>query len=129
MTVIDGECETAQEVQSALLEDLPPARQDEVSEFIMSSLAISGRTGFTEQDLANEQAGLTNEERAAALSDIFGKLCELNHHGKEKKAKRDLCQDSISFLVKQMRMELERDTGEGKDCTFGSAEEMSKGRV
>lgn len=104
-----GDCEEANEIQSALLEDLPPvARDDEVSDFILSSLAISGRTGFTEQELANEQAGLTDEERSAALSDIFGKLCNLNDHHKGKKARRDLCGDSISFLVKQMRIELER---------------------
>ena len=54
-----------------------------------------------------ELANLTDDERASALSDVFGKLCEHNDQHKDKKAKRDLGKDSLAFLVSQMKLELQ----------------------
>jgi hypothetical protein len=78
---------------------------DDVSDFVLSALALSGRPGFTEQQLAQEQASMTSEERAKVLADLFGRNCNVRPN---KRARRDIDEDSIVFLVKQMRVEIER---------------------
>jgi hypothetical protein len=49
---------------------------------------------------------MTNDEKAAALSDMFGKYCNVDMQ-KSKKARRDLDPESIAFLIKRMRDEIE----------------------
>lgn len=66
----------------------------------LSALSIAGRPKFTEQQEALERAAMTNEERAAALSDIFGKHCSTGIESPQsRRARRDLDSDSIEFLV------------------------------
>jgi hypothetical protein len=50
---------------------------------------------------------MTDEEKAAALADLFGRCCAVSTH-KSKRAKLDLDRNSIDFLVNQMRLELSR---------------------
>ena len=87
-------------------ESLTVTTEDDVSEFLLSILALSGRTKFTEQQCVEEKASLTNEDRAKVLSDLFGKYCGTTHQ--DKKARRDLDKESIAFLVKQMWVEIEK---------------------
>ena len=83
------------------------ASDEEVSAFLFSALGDPENPRLTEEDIYAELANLTDEERAAALSDIFGKMCEYNSKHQNKKLKRDLDNESINFLVKQMRVEID----------------------
>ena len=78
---------------------------EDIEEFLLSVLQLSGLPTFT--DHATERANMTDEERAAALSDMYGKYCDADMH-KNKKTRRDLDPESIAFLVKHMRSELEQ---------------------
>jgi len=78
---------------------------EDFSEFLTSVLLLSGLPRFTAH--AQEKANMTDEERAAALSDMFGKYCNVDSQ-KNKKARRDLDEDSVAFLVKHMRAYLKR---------------------
>jgi hypothetical protein len=119
-------------VASMPKEDSPVvAADDDVSEFLLSILALSGRTKFTEQEDAQEKANTTNEEKAKVLSDLFGKYCSTHQ---SKKARRDLDKDSIAFLVKQMRDEIEKIPAHKKQALMEaervcSAEEFSDVRL
>jgi len=121
--------------RSALTDALPVSTtEDEVSEFILSALAISDRPRFTDQEHALEQANLTDEERATLLSDLFGKLCKLSDVRKDKRANRDLDKESIAFLVRQMRVELERIPKTDKEALLQAQakckeDEFSDGRI
>ncbi len=77
---------------------------EDVEEFLMSVLQLSGLPRFTNH--AEERANMTNDEKAAALSDMFGKYCNVDMQ-KSKKARRDLDPESIAFLIKRMRDEIE----------------------
>lgn len=88
-----------------------PESEDAV--LTLASLTVAGLPKFTEEDSANEQATLTDQERAAVLSDMFGKYCTVGPRP-GKRAKRDLDDESIKFLVAQMRLELERIPDEKK---------------
>jgi len=79
--------------------------EDELSEFLLSVLALSGRPKFTDQDRAIEQANMADEERASVLADLFGTYCSVHQN---KKAKRDLSKDDVAFLVKQMRLKIDK---------------------
>lgn len=81
--------------------------EDEVAAFLLSSLAVVGRPVMTAEQEASELATLTDEERASILADAFGDMCAVSPH-QNKKAKRVLDQGSIAFLVRQMRLELEK---------------------
>jgi hypothetical protein len=81
--------------------------EDEASDFLLFCLQASGRPRFTEEQEKIEQATMTDEEKAAALCDLFGRSCAVSNH-KHKKARLDLDEISIEFLVQQMRLELER---------------------
>jgi len=78
---------------------------DDVSEFLTSALLLSGLPRFTAH--AQEKANMTDKERAAALSDMFGKHCNMDSR-KNKRARQDLDEESIAFLVKHMRAYLEK---------------------
>lgn len=73
----------------------------------LSALSLAGRPRFTEEQEALEKELLTDEERAAILADIFGKLNK-GIRQKNKKARRDLDKESINFLLMHMRHEIER---------------------
>lgn len=86
---------------------------DDVSEFLMSVLQLSGLPRFT--DVEKERASMSDEEKAAALSDMFGKYCSVDTHT-NKKARRDLDDESIAFLVKHMRAEIDKIPNEKKQA-------------
>jgi len=80
---------------------------DDASEHLLSILGLSDRATITEEEEQLERAAMTGEERAAALTDMFGEMYTIGIRP-EKRARRDLDGDSIAFLVQQMRLELER---------------------
>jgi hypothetical protein len=77
-----------------------------MSDVLLSSL-FQDLPRFTEEQEEIERATMTDEEKAAALSDLFGRSCTVGIH-KAKRAKLDLGKESIDFLVQHMRVELER---------------------
>jgi hypothetical protein len=79
----------------------------EFSEFLLSVLEDPDRPLFTERQMQIEQSMQTDEERAEALSDLFGKQCEVSIH-QRKRPRRDLDSKAVQFLVNQMRLELSR---------------------
>jgi len=87
-----------------------PARtkEDEMAAFLLSSLAVNDRPVITEEQFDFEKTMLTNEQRAAALADVFGRLNVDDNTPQAKRAKRDLDRDSIDFLIRQMKLEIER---------------------
>ena len=84
-------------------------------EFLLSVLSLSGRTTITEEQEALERATLTDEETVAKSSDMFGELCTLGTQPK-KKAKRDIDSESLDFLVKRMRLEIEKIPDDNKQA-------------
>ena len=48
---------------------------------------------------------MADEEKARVLADLFGTYCSVHQN---KKAKRDLSKDDVAFLVKQMRLEIDK---------------------
>lgn len=90
-------------------------REDAV--FALSVLQMANQPKFTEQDLELEQRLTTDQERAEILSDMFGQYCSIESDGigrPDKRARRDLDGESIDFLLKYMRGELERMPNEEK---------------
>jgi hypothetical protein len=107
--------------------------EDEASDFLMFCVQASGRPMFTEEQERIEQATMTDEEKAEALSDLFGRSCAISTH-KHKKARLDLDEKSIAFLVQQMRLELERIPEDQKQALVEAeskcrAEEFSDARL
>jgi hypothetical protein len=80
---------------------------EEISEFLLSVLQLSSLPRFTEDETEKERASMSDEERAAMLSDMYGKCCDVETHT-NKKARQDLDEESIAFLVRYTRAELER---------------------
>lgn len=101
----NGDCVETQE-NSFVQESQPsaPPPDDDVSEYLLSMLSLTGRSKFTEQEGAIERANLTDRERAESLADLFGQMCSVDT---PKKPRIDLGQDSIDFLLKEMRSEIE----------------------
>lgn len=64
---------------------------------------------------------MSNDEKAAALSDMFGRQCNVDTQTK-KKARRDLDAESIAFLVHQMREEIKRIPTEKKRALLEAQE-------
>jgi hypothetical protein len=62
---------------------------------------------FTDVDEQQEWAALTDDEKTSALADLFGNKCLLGTPQK-KRARRDLDEITVSFLLKQMRYEIDR---------------------
>jgi hypothetical protein len=58
-------------------------------------------------DEQQEWAALTDDEKTSALADLFGDKCSLGAHQK-KRARRDLDESTVSFLLEQMRYEIVR---------------------
>lgn len=80
---------------------------DDASDYLLSILSLSGRATITEEQEQAERATMTDEERAEVLADMFGDMCTVGIRP-EKRAKRDFDTEALDFLVKQMRLELER---------------------
>lgn len=78
-----------------------------LSEALLGLLRMgSDQPRMTEEELEREQATLTEEERVSALSDTLGTKCTISRH--HKKARQDLDRESVSFLLQQMRLEIEQ---------------------
>jgi hypothetical protein len=104
---------------------------EDVSEFLLSVLQLSGLPRFSDHEKVKDE--LTDEERAAALSDVFGKYCNVDTP-KNKRAKRDLDPESIAFLVKHMRNEIAKIPNDEKQALIEAqekceAEEFSDARL
>ena len=80
------------------------ASRAELSEYLLSLLTWN-RPMITEEQVELERAAMTNEERAAAHFDIFGKQYAVHEH-QSKKAKNDVDMNSIEFIVEMMRDEI-----------------------
>jgi len=118
-------------VASVPKDDSAPGTGEDVSEFLLSVLALSGRQKFTEEQGKQEKASMTDDERARVLCDLFGKYCSTRQN---KKARRDLSKDEVAFLVKQMRIEIEKFPDDKKDALIKAqakcrAEEFSDARL
>jgi hypothetical protein len=100
--------------ESSLAMALP--EDDDVSESFLRVLGIdSHQPRFTEDQEEMERAKMTNAERAAALSDLFGKYCTIDSP-QSKRARKDLDSESIQFLLSQMKIELDQIPVENKQA-------------
>ena len=96
---------TSRSIPASVKSSSSRTKEDEAAAFLLSSLAGIDRPVISDEQAEKERAALTDRERAAALSDLFG---ELNVNEKKKRAKRDLDRKSIEFLVQQMKLEIDR---------------------
>lgn len=81
---------------------------EELSAFLLSSLAVSDRPVVTEEQEEAELAALTDEEKASLYADTFGKMCEVYDAPLQKRARVDLDRAFIDFLVRQVRIEIDK---------------------
>lgn len=95
-----GKKPTKESLESSVSEDALVALD------ALSTLSMTGRPKFTDQQRSEELALLSDEERLQALMDKFGRLYIGDRQ--TKKPRRDINQLSISFLVSQMKLELDR---------------------
>ena len=86
---------------------LPSAPSVDAAQVSAQSLAVAGRPKITQEQEERERASMSTEERAAALVDMFGKMCAVAPR-QRKRARRDLDRNSIDFLIRQMRLEIEK---------------------
>lgn len=84
------------------------APDDEVSDFFIASLGWGANPRFTEEEFQRELASRTNEEKASILADLFGKFCSVVDDHQNKRARKDLDEQSIQFLIDQMKLEIEK---------------------
>jgi hypothetical protein len=107
--------ETVKEVRASLHFDVDlqdaegtASKSDDVEDAVhaLCALSLSDFPTITEQQEEEERATMTSEERAAALSDLFGQFCSIEP-SQNKRPKRDLDQRSIDFLIRQMKLELD----------------------
>jgi len=84
--------------------------QEEESEDAVAALAAltyADQPKITEQEVEMELASLKDDERAKVLADIFGAKCAVNTH-QTKRARKDLDEQSIKFLIDYMKREIEK---------------------
>jgi hypothetical protein len=79
---------------------------EEAAVSALAALMLSDRETFTEEEAEIERATMTDAERVAALCDLFGKYGNVASP-ESKRARRDLDDGSVQFLINQMRMELD----------------------
>jgi hypothetical protein len=105
----EGVAETMVTPRPSASEEDFSALEEDSSEFLLTLLTsdISDRPKITEKQVELERAAMTDEEKTEALTDMFGRKCAASTPN-SKRPKRDLDTNSIAFLVKQMRLELER---------------------
>ena len=75
----------------------------------------SDQPRFSEEEEEIERATLTDEEKAAALCDLFGKYSISDTH-ENKRARKDLDRRSIDFLIQYMRFEIEQTPADTKQA-------------
>jgi hypothetical protein len=77
-------------------------------ETLLSELGLGAdQPKFTDVDGQQEWEALTEDEKASALVDLFGAKCSLGTH-QNKRARRDFDENTVSFLLKEMRCEIDR---------------------
>lgn len=87
----------------------PPILDSDLSQAFLSMLGIGPEVPrFTEADIVMERESLAEEEKVEALSDTFGRMCMINTIHQNKRARRDLDINAVSFLLRQMKYELVR---------------------
>jgi hypothetical protein len=106
----------ANDTKPAALATISCATQQEIDMeddaiLALSALAVSNLPKFTEEQVAQERASMTEAERAEILADMFGKFCNVEcetavHSPPDKRARKDLDAESVAFLVQYMRGEL-----------------------
>jgi hypothetical protein len=106
----------ANDTKPAALATISCATQQEIdieddAVLALSALAVSNLPKFTEEQVAQERASMTEAERAEILADMFGKFCNVEcetavHSPPDKRARKDLDAESVAFLVQYMRGEL-----------------------
>ena len=83
-----------------------PLPDEQASESLLYLLGMaSGQPLITEEELVAERATMTGEEKAAALSDVFGKYCNVECP-RDKRARVETDRDSIDLLLNKMRLEI-----------------------
>jgi hypothetical protein len=112
----DGALERAQVGTAASLPNDMKTQGDDVSDYLSSVLALSGRSTFADEKEAGGKGSTTNKEKANS----FRKHCSVPPKKKakrkigsvppKKKKKRKICtgSDDVASLVKQMRVEIEK---------------------
>ena len=87
---------------------VPDDDGDDIAESFLSVFDIdSCQPRITEEQEEMEKATMTDEERVAALSDMFGLFCSVSSH-QSKRARKDFDNESIQFLLNQMKIEINR---------------------
>jgi hypothetical protein len=117
------------------LEEGASASEEDLSEFLLSLMTsdIEDKPKITEEQVKLERAAMTHDEKMEALTDLLGRNCAVTI-AKSKRARRDVDPNSVDFVVKQMRLELER-IPEDKKWAFleaqtrCSADEFSDARL
>lgn len=99
-----------------------PQVDDDVSQFVLTLLGLGeDQPRFTDQDEEEGWTAISDEERASVLADLFGKKCLVDTHQK-KRARKEFDESTVSFLVKQMRKEIERVPLEKKEALIVAQE-------
>lgn len=96
--------------------------QEDVPELLLSVFSLSGRDKITAEQEALEKATFSDTEKAEVLSDMFGEMCTLDTRPGKRTKKNDLDEDSIEFLVRIMREELQRIPADEKQALLVAQE-------
>lgn len=88
--------------------------EEEALALALSALAVADRDIITHQEMHTELSSLTDEERAAALADMFGKKCSIGDISTQKRQRKDLDKNDVGFLLRQMRLEIDNIPGSYK---------------
>lgn len=67
-----GSAETERRGSSQKRQSTVPQTDEDVTEYVLSSLSLTGRSKITDQEFALERASLTDKEREENLADLFG---------------------------------------------------------
>lgn len=80
--------------------------EEDIPEYLLSMLSLSGRTTISEEQAALEAATMADSEKADALADLFGQMHSVDNR-EYKRPRRDLDRKSIDFLIRHMQAEIE----------------------
>ena len=81
--------------------------EEDIAAFLLSSLTLVNRPVVTEEQEAMERASLTTKEKAEVISDALGLSAVRSSH-KSKRARTTLDRKSTAFLVRIMKVEIEK---------------------
>jgi hypothetical protein len=104
--MMEGDPGNQDEFQQEKRPSLVSEADEEAAVSALAALMLSGRETFTEEEAEIERATMTDAEKVAALCDLFGKYGNVASP-EGKRARRDLDDGSIQFLINQMKMELD----------------------